>query len=1345
MEWDDEVREGVLKRLKSWQQHNNKPATAWVTELVEHLNSLGVGLPSPELGELLVSQICFDNNHPWMWKFMHNALSSRLLFPLQILSLLASNVIPYRHSQPHSFALFLPLLAQHAFSFLPTPSLPCNHKIVSSVDSALRFSEMYQIRDLELGHVFVLFFYEIIVALIDCMLIDWGFQVTFSKRMCLVVTATCDSEEYMDIDRNGTQGFKKSECHEQMRKRNSFTALEVLERLTESRKATILLQSVLLNMPEKFNCLQQRLQFLESLELASTELKLVNQVLTKVSANIRGVYRFDYCQSKHQLVGMLVDVGSCKTSLRCNYRLCQSPCWVPFDIYMENAMDSRQIPTKSAIDVLTVYFQKVMRIQFFPNIHELFAEGIKTLQILNQASWQETFLALWLSALRLVQRERDPPEGPIPHLVARLCVLLSIVPLAIANVLRDGSENNSSSVQVSKESEYRHEMKSDGSIKLGLISSVQVLGHFSGLLCPPTLVIDAANQAARKAASFIYNSMNGKGESGSGIHANSNAKAGGNLRHLIVEACIARDLLDTSVYFWPGYVSTSVLSLSDSSPLEKSPWSIFMEGTPLNNTLINSLTMTPASSLAEIEKLYYIALNGSDVERPAAAKILCGASLSHGWYIQEHVVHHMVKLLASPVPPSHSGSRSLLVDNMPMLSAVLRGASSIDTVHILSLHGVVPTVAASLLPLCEAFGSIKPTSNCTGDESSTSTYMAFSLAFLFLIRLWKFCRPPFDLCITELGVAVGGLEYILSLHNNHVMFSQDKLKSNPSLSESASVKPVYIDSFPKLRALYCQYKSCVASALSGISTGNSSHQTANMILSMIYQKITKGGISSSNSSSPTSSNACNTLINSGEDAFQRPMLPAWEVLEALPFVLESILTACVHGRLSSRDLTTGLRDLVDFLPASLAAIIDYFSSEVTRGVWKLVPMNGTDWPSPAALLQSVESEIKAILTHVGVEVPNCSSGGSPVMLPLPMAALVSLSITFKLDKSLEYMHAITGAALENCASGCPWPSMPIIGSLWAQKVRRWHNFIVVSGSRSVFRHNNESVAQLLRSCFTSFLGTLCVSTSKLTAEWSVNGLLGSTITAPGAYPYVAPGFLFLRSCRNIQNVQYVNDIIVGLVTEYSNELAGRRTGAGSRHIKSNEASLSLAAQSAKEVATLGASLICAAGGILLVQELYKETIPTWLLSSRDVKQNNDSVVSYILEGYAMAYLLILSGSIIWGVGTKLPSGTFTRRNRTIEVHLDFLAEVMEKKISLSCNPITWKCYVCCLVGLMVSLAPAWVQEVKVDTLRKLARGLSRWNEHELALSLLHRGGTTAMGALAELVNVIESEHILPCS
>lgn len=40
------------------------------------------------------------------------------------------------------------------------------------------------------------------------------------------------------------------------------------------------------------------------------------------------------------------------------------------------------------------------------------------------------------------------------------------------------------------------------------------------------------------------------------------------------------------------------------------------------------------SSLAEIEKLYHTAVNGSEEERPAAAKILCGASLRSGWNIQ---------------------------------------------------------------------------------------------------------------------------------------------------------------------------------------------------------------------------------------------------------------------------------------------------------------------------------------------------------------------------------------------------------------------------------------------------------------------------------------------------------------------------------------------------------------------------------------------------------------------------------------------------------------------------------------------------------------------------------------
>lgn len=117
-------------------------------------------------------------------------------------------------------------------------------RIIKSIDSVLHFSETFKIHDLELGHVFVLFFFNIITALIDSTLNDWGFQVTFNEISFLVPT----SDQYMEIDHSVTQKFQRGDFHEQIRKRNAITALEVLERLSESRKATILLQSVLFNM-----------------------------------------------------------------------------------------------------------------------------------------------------------------------------------------------------------------------------------------------------------------------------------------------------------------------------------------------------------------------------------------------------------------------------------------------------------------------------------------------------------------------------------------------------------------------------------------------------------------------------------------------------------------------------------------------------------------------------------------------------------------------------------------------------------------------------------------------------------------------------------------------------------------------------------------------------------------------------------------------------------------------------------------------------------------------------------------------------------------------------------------
>lgn len=71
---------------------------------------------------------------------------------------------------------------------------------------------------------------------------------------------------------------------------------------------------------------------------------------------------------------------------------------------------------------------------------------------------------------------------------------------------------------------------------------------------------------------------------------------------------------------------------------------------------------------------------------------------------------------------------------------------------------------------------------------------------------------------------------------------------------------------------------------------------------------------------------------------------------------------------------SGLKDLADFLPASLATIVSYFSAEVSRGVWKPVFMNGVDWPSPAANLSNVEDHIRKILATTGVDIPSLAAG-----------------------------------------------------------------------------------------------------------------------------------------------------------------------------------------------------------------------------------------------------------------------------------------------------------------------------------------------------------------------------------
>lgn len=56
------------------------------------------------------------------------------------------------------------------------------------------------------------------------------------------------SDNDMEIDSMESQNLKIKEHHERIRKRNSLLAIEVLAKLTESRKSLVLLRLVHLNM-----------------------------------------------------------------------------------------------------------------------------------------------------------------------------------------------------------------------------------------------------------------------------------------------------------------------------------------------------------------------------------------------------------------------------------------------------------------------------------------------------------------------------------------------------------------------------------------------------------------------------------------------------------------------------------------------------------------------------------------------------------------------------------------------------------------------------------------------------------------------------------------------------------------------------------------------------------------------------------------------------------------------------------------------------------------------------------------------------------------------------------------
>ncbi|KAJ9154385.1 hypothetical protein P3X46_027727 [Hevea brasiliensis] len=1316
---ESSVWDCVIEITKVAQEKGSDPLL-WALQISSNLSSSGVLLPSPELADVLVSYICWDNNVPILWKFLEKALVLKIVPPLMVLALLSDRVIPCRRSQPVAYRLFIELLKRYAFSLKDQIKSPNYVKVMKSIDAVLHLSQNFGLQAINPGILIVEFIYSIVWQLLDASLDDEGLlELTPEKK-----SGWATKLQEMEIDGHENYDEKRAEHLEKLQNLNTEMAIEIIGLFLKTKLTSRILYLARQNLPAHWSRFVQRLQLLGANSAALRNLKtLTAEGLLQLTSETHLVLTQGSKTSSLQKFHAVMALGSLVSSAGVCHGASRSALWLPLDLALEDAMDGYQVNATSAIEIIT---------------------GLtKTLQAINNTTWHDTFLGLWIAALRLVQRERDPIEGPIPRLDTCLCILLSIIPLVVADLIE---EEENVPIEESEWVSTNHwkGKKVPGKRRNDLVSSLQLLGDYQGLLSPPQSVVSAANQAAAKAMLFVSGIKVGSAYFECINMNDMPINCSGNMRHLIVEACIARNLLDTSSYFWPGYVNGSISQIPHSVPAQVPGWSSFMKGALLTPVMISALVSSPASSLAELEKVYELAVNGSDDEKISAATILCGASLLRGWNIQEHTVHFITRLLSPSVPVDYSGVDSHLISYAPILNVLIVGLASVDCVQIFSLHGLVPQLACSLMPICEVFGTCVPDVSWTlptGEE--ISAHAVFSNAFALLLKLWRFNHPPLEHGVGDVPTVGSQLtpEYILSVRNSYLVSSGNVYKDRnkrrlSSVATSSSLKPIFVDSFPKLKVWYRQHQKCLASTLSGLVHGTPVHQIVNVLLNMMFRKINRG---SQSLTTITSGSSCSSG-SGNEDSSLRPKLPAWDILEAVPFVVDAALTACAHGRLSPRELATGLKDLADFLPASLATIVSYFSAEVSRGVWKPVYMNGTDWPSPAANLSNVEEKIKKILAATGVDIPSLAAGGSsPATLPLPLAAFVSLTITYKIDKASERFLNLAGPALESLAAGCPWPCMPIVASLWTQKAKRWFDFLVFSASRTVFLHNSDAVFQLLKSCFTVTLG---LGPTDISSNGGVGALLGHGFGSHfrGGISPVAPGILYLRVYRSVREIVFITEEIISLIMHSVREIACsglpreklEKLKITNNGLRCGQVSFTAAMTRVKLAASLGASLIWLSGGVGLVQSLFKETLPSWFIAVHrsDQEEGPEGMVA-MLGGYALAYFAVLCGAFAWGVDSS--SSASKRRPKVLGVHLEFLASALDGKISLGCDWATWRSYVSGFVSLMVGCTPSWVLEVDADVLERLSKGLRQWNEEELALALLGVGGVETMGAAAELI------------
>lgn len=385
----------------------NDPPLVWGADVATCIHEQGTGLPSVELSPILLRCLLRGAsngpNFATMWSYIQHALSCHMVSALHMIALLTSRIIPTRQQQPEMYKVYLDLTGTYVFSFSSTKLMPCRDRVVKAVDESLQLSKSPEAPITEVGVVIVHFLFTLVARLAEAVYEDWKSNKGVMHGQMM----------HPGHEEKGEMGI------EQLKRTNSLAAVHLMARIMHNKRTAGILRIARRNLQDQWALFVQRLQMVESLtnDPSSMAPKETVEALGLLANAIQQGLRPEWRPSQLPVIRSLLPTHSRSWSFGNAGGLGQSSLWLPFDIYMEAAMEGRRLSTSSNSEIL--------------------ADAMKAMQSVHAANWVDLFLGLWTAALRLVKRDRESFEGPNPHVESRLCMLLSILPIASGIVIEE--------------------------------------------------------------------------------------------------------------------------------------------------------------------------------------------------------------------------------------------------------------------------------------------------------------------------------------------------------------------------------------------------------------------------------------------------------------------------------------------------------------------------------------------------------------------------------------------------------------------------------------------------------------------------------------------------------------------------------------------------------------------------------------------------------------------------------------------------------------------------------------------------------------------------------------------